>query len=294
MRHFPDPGSARRFSDGEAASRVLGALSRAAPAGAGSASIDFEFLKTVIVAPLSPDLGVEKQTLAGASVGLARSSGYPKWSLFAQGGFEGGGRRLSLWVVAAYRSNSAGAFMTVPVLRLMAVAGASALALTACSKDNPEKAPAAPADLSAAAPNTQVTARPRETRTVPVDIQGVTDVGATVRVKNVDLAEDATIVDVSISFGGDRTNNVQMASTETYIELPNGQKLMLKAPEGNPNMNIIKGDTMNGRLVFMGAVPRGTQQISLVFNEGSSSDSIIGPFLRMTIPLTSQAAGAPG
>jgi len=69
---------------------------------------------------------------------------------------------------------------------------------------------------------------------------------------------------------------------------------MLKAPEGNPNMNIVKGDTMNGRLVFMGAVPRGTQQISLVFNEGSSSDSIIGPFLRMTIPLTSQAAGAPG
>ena len=185
--------------------------------------------------------------------------------------------------------------MTVPVLRLMAAAGASALVLTACSKDNPEKAPASPAELSAAAANTPVSARPRETRTVPVDIQGVTDVGATVRVKNVDLAEDATIVDVSISFGGDRTNNIQMASTETYIELPNGQKLMLKAPEGNPNMNIIKGDTMNGRLVFMGAVPRGTQQISLVFNEGSSSDSIIGPFLRLTIPLTSEAvAGAAG
>ena len=139
-----------------------------------------------------------------------------------------------------------------------------------------------------------VTAQPRQTRTVPVDIQGVTDVGATVRVKNVDLAEDATIVDVSISFGGDRTNNVQMASSPTYIELPNGQKLMLKVPEGNSNMNIVKGDTMNGRLVSMGAVLRDARQISLVFNEGSSSDSIIGPFLRLTIPLTAQAAGAPG
>lgn len=180
--------------------------------------------------------------------------------------------------------------MTVPVLRLLAATGVSALVLTACSQDNPANTPASSSDPAAVAANTPVSAKPRETRTVPVDIQGVTDVGVTVRVKNIDLAEDATIVDVSISFGGDRTNNVQMASTETYIELPNGQKLMLKAPEGNPNMNIVKGDTMNGRLVFMGAVPRGAKQISLVFNEGSSSDSIIGPFLRMTIPLTSEAA----
>ena len=59
----PDAGSVRRFSDGEAASRVVGALCRAAPAGAGSASIDFEFLKTVIVAPLSPDLGIEERNV---------------------------------------------------------------------------------------------------------------------------------------------------------------------------------------------------------------------------------------
>lgn len=183
--------------------------------------------------------------------------------------------------------------MTLPVLRLMAVACVSALALGACSKDDPAESQVSTTDAAQAA-NTPVTAEPRGVRTVPVDVQGVTDVGATVRVKNVDLAEDATIIDVSISFGGDRTNNVQMASSATYIELPDGHRLPLKAPEGNPNMNIVKGDTMNGRLVFMGAVPRNAQQISLVFNEGSSSDSIIGPFLRLTIPLTVQAAGAGG
>lgn len=185
--------------------------------------------------------------------------------------------------------------MSKAPLRLVAVAGISALALTACS-DNAGKADTSmsPEQQTAAAANTPVTAQPRQTRTVPVDVQGVTEVGATVRVKNVDLAEDATIVDVSISFGGDKTNNVEMASSETYIELPNGQKLRLKPPEGNPNMNIVRGDTMNGRLVFMGAVPRDVQQISLVFNEGSTSNSIVGPFLRMTIPLTAQAAGAAG
>lgn len=178
-------------------------------------------------------------------------------------------------------------------LRLIAAAGVSALALAACS-NNEDKADAAmsPEQQAAAAANTPVTAQPRQTRTVPVDVQGVTEVGATVRVKNVDLAEDATILDVSISFASDMTNNVEMATAATYIELPNGQKLRLKPPEGNPNMNIVKGDTMNGRLVFMGAVPAGTPQISLVFNEGSTSDSIIGPFLRMTIPLTAQAATA--
>ena len=182
--------------------------------------------------------------------------------------------------------------MSVVALRLIAVAGGSALALGACSPKDKAAAPSSPEEQAAAAANTPVTAQPRQTRNVPVDVQGVTEVGATVRVKNVDLAEDATIVDVSISFSGNATNNVEMASTETYIELPNGQKLRLKPPEGNPNMNIVKGDTMNGRLVFMGAVPRDVQQISLVFNEGSTSDSIIGPFLRIGIPLTAQAAGA--
>ena len=177
-------------------------------------------------------------------------------------------------------------------LRLIAVAGVSALALAACSNNEDKAAAAMSPEQQAAAANTPVTAQPRQTRTVPVDVQGVTEVGATVRVKNVDLAEDATILDVSISFASDMTNNVEMATAATYIELPNGQKLRLKPPEGNPNMNIVKGDTMNGRLVFMGAVPAGTPQISVVFNEGSTSDSIIGPFLRMTIPLTAQAATA--
>lgn len=180
------------------------------------------------------------------------------------------------------------------VLRLFIVAGASALALAACSRQEKAADPTTPAEAAAAAANTPVTAQPRQTRSVPVDVQGVTEVGATVRVKQVDLAEDATILDVSISFASKMTNNVEMASNPTYIELPSGQKLMLKAPEGNPDMNIVNGDTMNGRLVFMGAVPRDAQRIAVVFNEGSSSDSIIGPFLRLDVPLTAHAAQQAG
>ena len=184
--------------------------------------------------------------------------------------------------------------MPATALRLMIIAGSSALALGACSRAGETTAVKTPEQTLAAAATTPVTAQPRQTRKVPLDVQGVTEVGATVRVKNVDLAEDATILDVSISFSGNRTNNVQMASNDTYVELPNGQKLMLKPPEGNPNMNIVKGDTMNGRLVFMGAVPRDAKQISVVFNEGSTSDSIIGPFLRMELPLTAPSGGVSG
>lgn len=184
----------------------------------------------------------------------------------------------------------------MPDLRLIVVAGVSALSLAACSRQDVSKGTTGSSEAAAAAAsapaNTPVTAQPRETRTVPVDVQGVTDVGATVRVKSVDLAEDATVLDVSISFAGKTTNNVKMATNPTYIQLPNGQKLMLKAPEGNPDMNVVNGDTMNGRLVFMGAVPRDAQRIAVVFNEGSSSDSIIGPFLRLDVPLTAQAESA--
>jgi len=177
--------------------------------------------------------------------------------------------------------------------RLIACAGATVLALAACSpRQQSTDAAATPVETAAAAANTPVTAQPRQTRSVPVDVQGVTEVGATVRVKNIDLAEDATIIDVSISFASKMTNNVEMASNPTFLQLPNGQKLMLKPPEGNPNMNIVNGETMNGRLVFMGATPRNAQQIAIVFNEGSSSDSIIGPFLRIDIPLTAKAAQA--
>jgi hypothetical protein len=177
-------------------------------------------------------------------------------------------------------------------LRLMFVAGGSALAMAACSpKEKTDEATTSPEATSAAAANAPVTAQPRQTRTVPVDVQGVTEVGATVRVKSVDLAEDATVLDVSVSFAGKMTNNVRMATDPTYIQLPSGQKLMLKAPEGNPDMNIVNGETMNGRLVFMGAVPRDAQKITVVFNEGSTSDSIIGPFLRLDVPLQPGAAG---
>ncbi len=177
-------------------------------------------------------------------------------------------------------------------LRLMIVAGASTPTLATCApKHEAGAATASPDPTAAATANTPVTAQPRQTRTVPVDVQGVTEVGATVRVKSVDLAEDATVLEVSISFASKMTNNVQMATDPTYIQLPGGEKLMLKAPEGNPNMNIVNGETMNGRLVFMGAVPRDAQKITVVFNEGSTSDSIIGPFLRLDVPLQAGAAG---
>lgn len=166
----------------------------------------------------------------------------------------------------------------------------AALTLGACSQGG--DAGAAPNASTGVDVNAPVTASPRQTRTIDVDVQGVTEVGATVRVKQVDLAEDATVVDVSVSFSSNMTNNVKMATDDTFIETPGGQRLMLKEPDGNPELNIQKGDTMEGRLVFLGAVPQDADRIFLVFNQGSTSDSIIGPYLRLEIPLRASAAAA--
>lgn len=176
--------------------------------------------------------------------------------------------------------------MPVSFRRLAPVTFLAISAVLAACSDGGAEGPDTGGQTAQVDVNAPVTAQPRETRTVPVSVQGVTDVGATVRVKSVDLGEDATILDVSISFASNMTNNVDMATNDTFIETPDGQRLMLKKPEGNPDMTIADGDTMEGRLVFLGAVPANARSISLVFNQGSTSDSIIGPFLRLNIPLT--------
>ena len=116
-------------------------------------------------------------------------------------------------------------------------------------------------------------------------MQGVASAGLTVRVKNIELGEDATVLTVSASFGSRETNFTNLAETVTYLADPAGNRLMLRPPEDNRYLRIVSGDTMEGKLVFLGAVPPGTPQLRLVFNEGNTPDNTAGPGLSITLPL---------
>ncbi|MBS0426537.1 MAG: hypothetical protein JSR41_04515 [Proteobacteria bacterium] len=134
-------------------------------------------------------------------------------------------------------------------------------------------APAAPAPAPAAA------------RQLPLSVQGVASAGLTVRVKGIELGPDATVLTVSASFASQLTNWTQMASGDTYLQDADGNKLMLKRVEDNRYLKIKNGDTMEGRLVFLGAVPPSATQVKLVLNEGSPQDDPNSPGLTIDLPL---------
>lgn len=121
---------------------------------------------------------------------------------------------------------------------------------------------------------------------IPASIQGVADVGVVVRVKEVVVAEDVTLVTISASYSGE-TSFLELAYTDsgTYLRDENGQKLPLRQPEDNRNLRISRGDTMQGKLVFLGTVSPDSKKITLVFNEGRSGSDTSGPGLSIDVPL---------
>lgn len=123
---------------------------------------------------------------------------------------------------------------------------------------------------------------------IPANVQATAAVGVVVRVKEVVAAEDVTLVTVSASYSGE-TSFLELAYSDsgTYLQDENGQKYPLRSPEENPNLRISRGDTMQGRLVFLGRVAPESKKIKLVFNEGRAGSDTSGPGLSIDVPLIS-------
>jgi hypothetical protein len=168
--------------------------------------------------------------------------------------------------------------------------------LAGCS----EKAatPTLPTPAAPASPNTPVAASPPPavaapapatpvvaTRSLSLNVQGVASAGVTVRVKGIELGEDATVLKVSMSYASRIASSTTMALTDTFLEDEKGNRLMLKRPEDNRDLSIRDGDTMDGDLVFLGRVPPGAATLKLVFNESNQPDNVAGPGLVMLLAI---------
>lgn len=151
------------------------------------------------------------------------------------------------------------------------------------SENQPVSETSAPksAGVAASGPSTI----PSDPRTITVNVQGVAPVGVTLRVKSIELGTDATTLDISASYGGTITNSLELAGNGTYLLNGNGDRLMLKPPQDNQSLRITRGQTMDGKLVFLGAVAPGTKAIKLVVNDNNDGNSIISPGLTIAIPL---------
>ena len=189
-----------------------------------------------------------------------------------------------------------------PLRKGSAVAMAAvALMLVACKDKSPEAPPpapavpveTAPATLPAAAPAAAVpaptaAAAPASVaapKRVPLAVQGVAPAGVTVRVKAVEIGADATVLDVSISFANRITDTTMLALADTYLQDESGARLHIKRPDNNRDITIREGETLDGQLVFMGAVAPSARKLKLVFNEGNQGDNIVAPGLVVDLPL---------
>lgn len=174
---------------------------------------------------------------------------------------------------------------------------AAAVVLAACKERAPEPqvaaatapvpaagpAPTAPATQAAPAPAAApAAATPKK---VPMSIQGVAAAGVTVRVKAVEIGADATVLDVSISFANRITDTTMLALADTYLQDESGARLHIKRPDNNRDITIREGETLDGQLVFMGAVAPSARKLKLVFNDGNQGDNIVAPGLVVDLPL---------
>jgi hypothetical protein len=142
--------------------------------------------------------------------------------------------------------------------------------------------PVSPAHPTAAPDVAAVQAAPVK---LPLAVQGVAPAGLTVRIKGAEVGGDATVLDVSISFANRITNSTMLALADTYLQDESGAKLHIQRPEGNRDITIREGQTLEGQLVFMGSVAPSARQLKLVFNDGNQGDNIVAPGLAIDVPL---------
>ena len=143
----------------------------------------------------------------------------------------------------------------------------------------------APAASTSALASTASTASTKVPQRVPLQVQGVAAAGVTVRVKAVEMGADATVLDVSISFANRITDSTMLALADTYLQDEGGARLHIKRPDSNRDLTIREGQTLDGQLVFMGAVAPTARKLKLVFNEGHEGDNLVAPGLVVDLPL---------
>lgn len=171
------------------------------------------------------------------------------------------------------------------------VAAATAILASCSGERQAEQTATADVSSGASAPVQQQTSIQQASapRVVPVNLQAASSTGVTLRVKAVEIGADATLLDVSASYASRIASSTTLALTDTYLLDQSGARLPLKRPDDNRDLAVRDGDTMNGKLVFLGAVAPDSDHVTLVVNDGNDADNVAGPGLRILIPLTPQA-----
>lgn len=125
-----------------------------------------------------------------------------------------------------------------------------------------------------------------------IEIQGgqaSSPTGVLFQVRSVRVSPDATVLHVVASFDSQATNSVNLNDGENaYLSFgeDDSQRLHLRQIEDNPWLRISNGETLEGDLVFPGALPQDATQATLVLNPGNEVGDPDAPGLTLPLALT--------
>lgn len=125
-----------------------------------------------------------------------------------------------------------------------------------------------------------------------LDAQVVHPGGAILQVLSIKAGGDRVLVNIRAMNARDREVVLNSGRENSYLLTDGGEKLFLAPPAGNPRLAIPSGQTMNGALVFTGALPR-SDRATLVLNENGSADSLYtsSPRFQFALPLDGAFGG---
>lgn len=127
---------------------------------------------------------------------------------------------------------------------------------------------------------------------VPVDIQERHANGASVQITSIDVTDTEVRPGVRIVNAHTRLIdlNAGINSRKTFVEAGPEARLLLVAPNTNPQLNVPPQSTMEGTLVFMGALSPDAP-LAVIFNASGSEGATTGtPLIRIDLPADAVAA----
>lgn len=126
-------------------------------------------------------------------------------------------------------------------------------------------------------------------RVWPLTAQADNGSGLSVQVNGLALHEDHTVLHVAVAFANPRRpDGAQLASHDTLLLTDAGDRLMLRRPSASPELPIDNNASMEGELTFLGALPVGTETVTLVINDGNLPGHSVGPGLHLPIALPAE------
>lgn len=127
----------------------------------------------------------------------------------------------------------------------------------------------------------------------PVDTQAVHANGAVLQVLSVQSSGERTLVSVRVINGRDREVELNAGTENSYIVTDSGEKLLLVPSPTNADLAVPPGKTMDGALVFAGAVPSsGTATLMLNASDSIDNKYSNSPRFEVELPLTGSRGGS--